>query len=116
MIPALLLSAGFKRRQRDVALEADAQNSARREFDVVAFGHQHAARRTDANAAQHAANAANCAPEHATHTLPLVARLWGRRVTVETVAPEGDDGLGPVWFTCNPGDPAATRLTEAPAP
>jgi len=53
-------------------------------------------------------------PLYAANTLPLVARLWGRRVYVETVAPR-PEGLRPVWYRCGPGDRQAETLTIAPA-
>jgi hypothetical protein len=42
----------FKSRERDRALEFDSQNGAGLESDVVAFGHQHAAKDAGSNAAR----------------------------------------------------------------
>src|SRR5947209_7398394 len=60
LIVALLniMVLGISRWQGDWALEANPQNRARREFDVVAFGHQHAAERARARRPRKAADAA----------------------------------------------------------
>lgn len=51
--------------------------------------------------------------QYATNTLPHVARLWGRRVYLETVTAT-DNGLSPLWFTCDPGRDSAEPHTAAP--
>jgi hypothetical protein len=45
--------------------------------------------------------------------MPHLARLWGRKVYLETVTAT-DDGLAPFWFTCGPGEEQAQSTAEAP--
>jgi stage V sporulation protein R len=52
--------------------------------------------------------------QFAVHTLPHLTRLWGRRVEVETVSADEAGALGPVWFTCGPGDTLAEVHDAAP--
>ena len=48
----------MKARELDRTLETNPQNCARSKFDVIAFGHQHAAHCAGANCARQAADAA----------------------------------------------------------
>lgn len=63
---------------------------------------------------QHCAeDAVGLDPEYAAGTLPHVARLWGRAVTLEGLE-RHEDTTRPVWYQCLPGDESATPVYERP--
>jgi stage V sporulation protein R len=53
-------------------------------------------------------------PQYAAQTLPYLARLWGRRVHLETVTVD-DDGIRSLWFSCGPEDSVAEATTTMPS-